>query len=85
MTLGMTAGLFGLLPNQSSGAGPPDPPKSNSYLEIVQTFADTLLYVATDHYGPKSTSMWASVINAEDLSVPIRAVAPTTGVRRFCN
>ncbi len=55
--------------------------KTNKYINIVQTFADTLLSVATDHYGPINTSMWASVIDLNNMSVPIRGIAPTKGVR----
>ena len=51
------------------------------YLKHVQTFADTLLSVGLDEYGPTKTAMWASVIDARDLSVPIRGVPATEGVR----
>lgn len=54
---------------------------SDKYLKYVQTFADTLLSVGLDHYGPTKTAMWASVIDARDLSVPIRGVPATEGVR----
>ena len=54
---------------------------ANKYLHYVQTFADTLLSVGLDHYGPKKTSMWAAVIDARNLSVPIRNVPATEGVR----
>lgn len=51
------------------------------YLHYVRTFADTLLSVGLDHYGPEKTAMWASVIDTRDRSVPIRGVPPTKGVR----
>ena len=54
---------------------------SKDYLHYVQTFADTLLSVGLDHYGPSPTAMWASVIDTRNLSVPIRGVPPTNGVR----
>ena len=54
---------------------------ADKYLKYVQTFADTLLSVGLDHYGPESTAQWASVIDARDRSVPIRGVPPTEGVR----
>ena len=54
---------------------------SKDYLHYVQTFADTLLSVGLDHYGPSPTGMWASVIDTRNLSVPIRGVPPTNGVR----
>ena len=54
---------------------------ANDYLHYVQTFADTLLSVGLDRYGPSTTAMWAAVIDARDRSVPIRGVPPTEGVR----
>lgn len=54
---------------------------NNKYLEIVQNFADQLLEVGADRYGPEKTAMWASVIDLQDLSVPVRNVPPTEGVR----
>ncbi len=52
-----------------------------NYLYYVQTFADTLLSVGLDRYGPERTAMWAAVIDARNLTVPIRGVPPTQGVR----
>lgn len=54
---------------------------SNKYLKIVQNFSDKLLESGLDHYGTRQTAMWASVIDLEDLSVPIRGVPITEGVR----
>ena len=53
----------------------------NPYLKIVQEFADQLLEVGTDQYGTKKTAMWASIIDLEDLSVPVRNVLATKDVR----
>ncbi|MGB3585253.1 MAG: hypothetical protein WBA23_01880 [Tunicatimonas sp.] len=47
----------------------------------MQTFADTLLSVGLDAYGPVTTPMWAGVIDTRDRTVPIRGVPPTEGVR----
>ena len=55
--------------------------KQNKYLDLVRTFADTLLSAGLDQYGTRSTAMWASVIDVKDLSVPQRGVKPTEGVR----
>jgi len=52
-----------------------------NYLNYVQTFADTLLSVGLDTYGPATTPMWAGVIDTRDRTVPIRGVPPTQGVR----
>ncbi len=53
----------------------------DNYLKYVQTFADTLLSVGLDHYGPEQTPMWAGVIDTRNLSVPLRNVPTTAGVR----
>jgi len=53
----------------------------DNYLQSVQDFANTLLEQGTDQYGPLKTPMWAGVIDTRDLSVPIRGVPPTKGVR----
>lgn len=71
--LTLVLGCFGLLSSAQ--------PSTNHYLKHVQTFADTLLSVGLDTYGPTHTAMWASVIDARDLSVPIRGVPATEGVR----
>ncbi|MEQ9286374.1 MAG: hypothetical protein RIG77_05670 [Cyclobacteriaceae bacterium] len=55
--------------------------EGSKYIGIVKTFADSLLSLATDRYGTRKTAMWASVINLNSLSVPIRNVQPTKGVR----
>lgn len=75
--------MFLLLLLQSQGIASDDirTKKDKKYIEIVTTFADSLLALAIDQYGPRKTAMWASVINLKDLSVPIRNVAPTKGVR----
>lgn len=66
---------------QLKGKTDSEPSTDNKYLQIVQTFADSLLAVGIDHYGPRPTAMWASVIDLRDMSVPIRNVPPTKGVR----
>ncbi|WKN44859.1 hypothetical protein [Tunicatimonas pelagia] len=57
------------------------PADAQNYLQYVQTFADTLLSVGLDTYGPHHTPFWAGVIDTRDRSVPIRSVPPTPGVR----
>lgn len=47
-------------------AGEPQSP----YLDVVLTYADTLLEKGRDNYGPKKTALWCGVINLEDFSVP---------------
>lgn len=54
---------------------------NNNYLQYVQHFANTLLEKGIDNYGPEKTPMWAGVMDTRNLSVPIRNVPPTKGVR----
>jgi len=56
-------------------------PKKADYLNYVRKFADNLLEHGQDNYGPRNTPMWASVIDVENFSVPVRDVPPTKGVR----
>jgi len=58
-------------------------PKSNSkdYLSYVETFADNLLQHGLDTYGSRNTSMWASIIDSRDFSVPKYGVPATKGTR----
>ena len=51
------------------------------HLAAARVFADTLLATGLDTYGHRQTSMWASVIDTRDLSVPEDGVPPTEGVR----
>ena len=74
-------GSLTLLISLSFSLPSPAQSPSKDYRHYVQTFADTLLSIGLDRYGPYPTAMWASVIDTRDRSVPIRGVPPTTGVR----
>lgn len=58
-------------------------PKNHSidYLSYIETFAENLLLHGLDTYGSRSTSMWASIIDTRDFSVPKYGVPATKGTR----
>lgn len=55
-------------------------PEENE-LQYVLKFVDNLLKYGKDTYGTKNTPMWASVIDVNSCTVPIRNVPPTKGIR----
>ena len=55
--------------------------RSERYLEVVQTFADTLLEHGRDHYGPENTPLWAAMLDAESLSMPGAQGLANAGLR----
>ena len=66
---------YSILTAQAKGDNPPD------YLEYVKVSADNLLKHGTDRYGTRKTTIWASVIDTRDYSVPEYGVPATEGVR----
>jgi hypothetical protein len=57
------------------------PASAGPWLARTRTFADTLLRVGLDHYGPKTTPAWAGVIDTRDWSVPQKGVPAAPGIR----
>ncbi len=76
ITLYLLASLFSLLSLKSTNAQ-----ETSEYLQIIETFANTLLENGLDNYGNKNTKMWASVIDTRDLKPPLKDVPATQGVR----
>ncbi len=44
--------------------------RSARYLEVVRTFADTMIAHGRDTYGPKETPVWSAILDLETLKSP---------------
>jgi hypothetical protein len=64
-----------------TGSLPALPASRRAYLPYIVSFADTLLDKGLDRAGPRSTPMWAGVIDARDFSQPAGNVPPVPGIR----
>lgn len=54
--------------------------RSTDYLTLVRSFADSLLLLGADRFGPRQTAMWASIVDTRTGAVPragVPAVADT--------
>ncbi len=54
---------------------------SPDYLAPVRKCADTLLAKGLDRYGPKTTPLWAGVIDTRGFTVPEKGVPAARGIR----
>jgi uncharacterized protein YyaL (SSP411 family) len=44
--------------------------RSERYLEVVRSFADTMIEHGRDHYGEKRTPVWSAILDLETLEAP---------------